>query len=148
MSPLGSTPQTIIVEDNDGSSNVDIARSHSEPTDPPRTLLNKGSTSTSSVQRARHRKKNFDKLFSEKNKDFVTDPSKVYTFEFLQHLINFDDLSIDLGSMFGSISLSDVLNGQPIQIRACHDDRKLWAFDVWHELLYTDAERHDERYRP
>jgi Protein of unknown function (DUF1769) len=144
LSPLGSTPQTIIVEDKNSSSIVDISRSHSEPIDSEKTLMNVASTAKSSVQRARYRKKSFDKLFSERNKQFVTDPKKVYTFEFLQHLIDFDDLSIELGSVFGSIAMSELLNGQPIQIRACHLEQKLWSFDVWHELLYNDAIRHDD----
>ena len=143
FSPLGSTPQAIIVDKSDTARITDIASCLVEPYDASHTLFQVASTSVSPVHRARLRKKSFDKIFSEKDRSFVTDPNKVYTFEFLQHLINFEDLTIDLGSMFGSIKLSEVLDGQPIQIRAKHKNQNLWSFDVWHELLYSDSLRHE-----
>ena len=65
------------------------------------------------------RKKAFDKLYAEKSLFPKTNPSKIYTFEFLQHLFNFQEFSIELGSMLGSIHLEDILDGQPLlrQIR-------------------------------
>lgn len=142
LSPLGSMPQTVIVE-NVGGETVDISGLLREPTDSSKTLLNSASKASSSIQRARARKKAFDKLFADKQKEFMTDPGKVYTFEFLQHLICFDDLSVELGSIFGSVQLSEILDGQPIQICALCPGQKIWSFDVWHELLHADAMRHE-----
>jgi Protein of unknown function (DUF1769) len=144
LSPLGSMPQTVIVEDIDATV-VNIAESLSEPTEASKTLMNKVSTSSSTVQRARVRKKAFDKLFSDKQDEFMTDTSKIYTFEFLQHLISFDDLSIDLGSMFGSVPLAEILDGQPIQICSLYRGQKIWSFDIWHELLHADALLHERK---
>lgn len=144
LTPLGSTPQSLIVQSDSDDDIIDISQSHSEPTEESHTLLNKASSSVSALQRARHRKKAFDKLFIDKDKEFVTDTRKVYTFEFLQHLINFDDFSVDLGSMFGSIFLADVLDGQPIQIRASHNDNTLWSFDIWHKSLYASSLLHEK----
>jgi Protein of unknown function (DUF1769) len=147
FSPLGSTPQTIIVDKCDAPRVVDMAGSLKEPVDDEHTLMQSASSSASTIQRARHRKKSFDKIFSDKDKTFATDLDKIYTFEFLQHLINFDDLSVTIGSVFGSISLGDILDGQPIQILARHQEENLWSFDVWHELLYADAIRHEKQDR-
>jgi Protein of unknown function (DUF1769) len=145
FSPLGSTPQTIIVDNSSAPQVVDIAGSLKEPTDAQHTLMQQPvPCSASTIQRARHRKKSFDKIFSDKDRTFATDINKIYTFEFLQHLINFDDLSVTIGSVFGSISLDDVLDGQPIQILARHHDENLWSFDVWHELLYADSMKYEK----
>lgn len=142
LSPLGSMPQTVIVEDSDDAV-VDISGSLIEPTESSKTLMNKASTASSAVQRARVRKKAFDKIFADKHVEFVTDPCKIYTFEFLQHLISFDDLSIDLGNLFGHVPLPEILDGQPIQICALYQNQKIWSFDVWHELLFADSMRHE-----
>jgi Protein of unknown function (DUF1769) len=143
LSPLGSMPQTVVVEDLDDDV-VEISGILSEPMDPSKTLLNKASSASSAVQRARVRKKAFDKIFADKHVEFLTDPCKIYTFEFLQHLICFDDLSLDLGTLFGSVPLSEILDGQPIQICALYQGQKIWSFDVWHELLHSDAMRHEK----
>jgi hypothetical protein len=73
--------------------------------------------------------------------------SWVYTFEFLQHLVHFDDnLSLKLSANHG-ISLGDFLHGQPLQIMARHETTHevLWAFDVWHSCLYPDALLHHQK---
>lgn len=127
---------------------------HEEPTDSASTLMGNSSTATSSLQRARHRKKLFDKLYVDQgapSSKLMTDPTKVYTFEFLQHLLSFDDFSIELGSILGSIPLQNILNGQPLQIMASHKhpvpnepnavQNRLWCFDIWHEMLIPDAIR-------
>jgi hypothetical protein len=93
------------------------------------------------------RKKAFDKLFVQKSQEPMTDVSKVYTFEFLQHLFNFQEFSIELGNMLGNVELEDVLDGQPLQIMSSYGDQPLWSFDLWHECLWKQAKYHDERSR-
>jgi Protein of unknown function (DUF1769) len=148
LTPLGSTPQVLAVD----QPVCDMEPMQEEPTEDERTLLGQASTAKSSMQRARQRKKNFDKLFATGDKatmaQLVTDPNKEYTFEFLQHSFNFDDFTIELGSMIGSVSLHTVLAGQALQIMASHgppcklDDtslipNRLWSFDIWHEMLIS-----------
>ena len=141
LTPLGSTPQSIIVKE-DGEL-LNIEERLEEPKVASATLLGKASNASSSMQRARYRKKMFDRLFAQKDTEFMTDPSKTYAFEFLQHLINFDDFSFELGSMFGSVKLRPVLDGQPLQIMAMAGKKRLWSFDLWHEQLIDDAVRYE-----
>ena len=141
LSPLGSTPQSISLEKEE-SDFLDGLRE--EPKDPTRTLLGNSSLSESSLQRGKARKRDFDKLFVEKASEPVTDPSKIYTFEFLQHLVNFEDFSVELGNMLGSIKLKETLDGQPLQFMARHGEKPLWSFDIWHECLWEEALRKEE----
>jgi hypothetical protein len=159
LTPLGSTPQALIVSDDVGHLDCSIEASQEEPKDNASTLLGHASSASSSLQRARYRKKHFDKMYSDNTTPgLMTDPQKVYTFEFLQHLLSFDDFSIELGSLVGSVPLPNILNGQPLQIMASHkhpipnaassDDmtlpqNRLWSFDIWHEQLVADALRWD-----
>jgi Protein of unknown function (DUF1769) len=175
LTPLGSTPQSLIVQDteNDDIPHVDISMEvpQEEPREHAQTLMGHASTATSTMQRARHRKKLFDKLYSTAGEGhhhhghrekaptttLETDPSKVYTFEFLQHLLSFDDFSIELGSIVGSIPLQNVLHGQPLQIMASHHrpvplsdvrasgalQNRFWCFDIWHEMLMADAHAYE-----
>jgi len=139
LSPLGSTPQCISVEDTPNAKLDDVLE---EPKDASATLLGKASTAASSMQRARYRKKAFDKLYVQKSAFPTADTSQTYTFEFLQHLFNFQEFSIELGSMLGSVDMKDMLYGQPMQLMASSTCEKnpLWSFDLWHESLYADAE--------
>mmetsp|Transcript_111 Transcript_111/g.245 ORF Transcript_111/g.245 Transcript_111/m.245 type:complete len:128 (-) Transcript_111:357-740(-) len=91
-------------------------------------------------------KKAFDKLYVQKSSEIVTDPTKIYTFEFLQHMLNFQDFTIEMGSVLGSLELEHMLNGQPLQILAEHVPTRgcLWSFDVWNECLWAKAKEHDE----
>jgi hypothetical protein len=143
LSPLGSTPQVICVDTEETLPSITAPQQ--EPKEDERSLLGYAASSSSSMQRARARKKAFDKLFVQKSEEPRTDPSKIYTFEFLQHLFNFQDFSIELGSMLGSVDLKDLLDGQPVQIMAAHGDHPLWSFDIWHEKLWQDAQGHDVR---
>lgn len=138
VSPLGSTPQVLRVN---GDTNIEPGQE--EPMTSQESLLGIASDDPSTLTRARCRKKAFDKLYTQQNKEPCLLPSNVYTFEFLQHLLNFSDFSIELGSMFGSISLVEMLDGQPLQVMAQHGDEKLWGFDVFHESLHSDAVKHD-----
>ena len=144
LTPLGSTPQSISVDPSEIDLLEDIRE---EPTDAKRTLLGEASLAGSSLQRARVRKKNFDKRFVQKAKEPKADTSKIYTFEFLQHLFNFQEFSVELGSMFGSVRLEELLAGQPLQIMAAHGDIPLWSFDVWHECLWDKAKEHEKKHR-
>lgn len=156
LTPLGSTPQSLSVldsTDKESERDTHMEIPLAEPADAKRTLLGKASMANSSMQRARYRKKNFDKLFAQRAKEPMTDPNKVYTFEFLQHLLSFDDFEIQMGSIVGSIPLKNILDGQPLQIMASHKHpapnqpnvlhNRLWCFDIWHEMLIPDAKRHE-----
>jgi hypothetical protein len=148
LTPLGSTPQSISVDcygDDESHMNM-LDEKREEPVESHRTLLGESYSAPTSLQRAKLRKKAFDKLYVQQNKSLLTDPSKVYTFEFLQHLFNFQDFSIELGSMLGSVELEEILDGQPLQIMAAHGDTAVWSFDVWHECLWERAQfHHDQR---
>jgi len=166
LTPLGSTPQSITVsthqsaqQDASGKEEPDLEGIHEEPVRAEETLLGRSAGTPSgggSLHRARFRKRHFDKLFTARSPVPRADPEKVYTFEFLQHLFDFEKMSIELGSVMGSLPLHDMLNGQPLQIMACartchggggegdgHDDddtyRYLWAFDLWHEEVWTKS---------
>jgi len=163
LSPLGSTPQSIIVDDdcrrssNNNEADGTATERNSimnpledvriEPSEAHRSILGESFKGETSLQRAKMRKKTFDKLYVQKTAEPKTDPSKIYTFEFLQHLFNFQDFSIDLVSMLGSVNLEDMLDGQPLQIMAAHGDQPLWSFDVWHECLWEQAKFHDDLQR-
>jgi hypothetical protein len=142
LTPFGSTPQTIIVQQE--GETLDMEGLHEEPVEAKHTVLGEASRSSSALQRAKSRKKAFDKLFTEKSKTPLADTNKVYTFEFLQHLFNFQDFTIELGSIMGSVKFQDILEGQPLQILAMHGNQKLWCFDIWHECLLADSKRYDQ----
>jgi len=156
LTPLGSTPQSLSVLDVDDKTSKTDAHMENpleEPTDASQTLLGKASTASSTMQRARYRKKKFDHVFSLRAQEPMTDPNKVYTFEFLQHLLSFDDFEVHLGSIMGTLQLKDILDGQPMQIMASHRHpspnqpnavhNRLWCFDIWHEMLIADAKKHE-----
>ena len=142
LAPLGSTPQSISVDFGESDLLEDIRE---EPADDRFTLLGERSVANSSLQRARARKKAFDKLYANNSRDLQADPLKTYTFEFLQHLFNPQEFYIELGSMLGSVHLEDILDGQPLQIMAAHGDTPLWSFDVWHECLWERANYHERQ---
>lgn len=141
LTPLGSTPQVVRVDNEDSTPSMTLRQV--EPTEASQSLLGHASSNPSSMHRARARKKGFDKLFVQKSNEPRTDPGKIYTFEFLQHLFNFQEFSIELGSMLGSVDLKDLLDGQPLQIMASHGEHRLWSFDIWHENLWEDAEKYE-----
>ena len=137
MTPLGSTPQVLAVHNPDEPYDIEVAQE--EPTKKEHTLLGEASMASSSLQRAKQRKKAFDKIYANQAPLPKTDPSKVYTFEFLQHLFDFQEFSMELGSMLGSVPLAPILDGQALPIMASHadHDQRLWSFDVWHHSLVT-----------
>jgi len=179
VTPLGSTPQCINVDDEDEcyghwiharketngcstssdedqlpkpcSDAIEDSNAHMNPLDgvrvesseARRSILGISGEDTTSLQRAKIRKKAFEKLYTQKSQHPKTDPSKIYTFEFLQHMFNFQDFSIELGNMLGSVKLEEMLDGQPLPIMASHGDKYLWSFDVWNECLWEQAKKHD-----
>lgn len=150
LTPLGSTPQSLIVHDMDAVDDTTDDMSLTDrmkcdltmevPQEEPRidtnTLIGHASNASSSMQRARYRKKHFDKMYSDarhhhnssskslqlEGTSLNTDPSKIYTFEFLQHLLSFDDFTIELGSIVGSVQLQTILHGQPLQIMSSYQN--------------------------
>ncbi len=147
LTPLGSTPQSLIVDDMEDDTDkmsytdrmkcdVTMEVSQDEPKVDTNTLIGHASNASSSMQRARYRKKHFDKMYADaahhqhynssskslqpEGKSLYTDPTKIYTFEFLQHLLSFDDFTIELGSIVGSIPLQNILHGQPLQIMSSY----------------------------
>lgn len=159
LTPLGSTPQSITVHDGVDELDVFFTTSIglmddelSEPTLDRHTLLHEASPHASSMHRARFRKKNFDRIYATAKSNerhhhadtdvFMTDPSKVYTFEFLQHLFDFEAFSIELGSVLGAIPLAPILHGQPLQVMACDSQiNYLWGFELWHAELMEDVKQ-------
>jgi Protein of unknown function (DUF1769) len=142
LTPLGSTPQYIRVQ-KDGEQELDLEQVHEEPLLDTETLLGEASDALCTLQRSRFRKKKFGKLYAAGDRSLLTDPSKVYTMEFLQHLFDFHDFSMDLGSFLGSHKLKDLLDGQPLQVMAMWKNAKIWSFDIWHECLLEDSKRFD-----
>ena len=144
MTPLGSTPQVLAV--HDPGEPYDMEGKQEEPQTREHTLLGEVSMASSSLQRARLRKKSFDKLYAQQSTTPKTDTSKIYTFEFLQHLFNFQDFSIELGSMLGSVPLAPIVDGQALPIMASYanSDQRLWSFDVWHDSLVTGNSKWNE----
>ena len=153
--PLGSAPQCLIVhpKNNDDTLSFRIDGKLQEPSEAKYCLSPEYvSTSTSSTTRARHRKRWFDKALQEddnnnNNKmDLQTQPDTYYTFEFLQHLLNLEDLTIEMGNAIASstIPLQDILNGQglPFMARQEKTNAMLWAFELFHEKVYEDYVEH------
>mmetsp|Transcript_1611 Transcript_1611/g.3451 ORF Transcript_1611/g.3451 Transcript_1611/m.3451 type:complete len:463 (-) Transcript_1611:32-1420(-) len=167
LSPLVSTAQTVLSRDIAGDSlgiSMEDAMVEPYPTDSqslhqdllkcnniPLPLLQPQSlptgTSKSVQSRIKARKKAFDKNYARRQKTPYFDTSKEYTFEFFQHLLHFDDFSVDLGKVGGKHRLAGVLHGLPLKCMAARydprrDDRRpeyLWNFDIWHESCYDDA---------
>jgi len=186
LSPLGSAPQTIQVDtlqknvDADVDADVDIGesfkaseeffKSPEEPSDDSRRLISlrrrksESASASSSVSCAKARKKMFDKICGEQNKSFIFRTDKVYTFEFLQHLLEFDKFELNLGNMMGRYHMANMVNGQPLQIMATHQSpltnnggngnynnlcqgstdntiigdsvyNSIWSFDLWHASI-------------
>ena len=111
-------------------------------------------TTSSSVQ---IRKKTFDSIYDARLSNTLRptpqfDTDATYTFEFLQHLIDYNDFSLDFGSIVGKMKLGGALKGQPCRFVAGIVNREkneqkgcstalireggcLWSFDLWHESL-------------
>ena len=162
ISPLGSTPQVMKLKRESGfnadyQADQSIEENQEEPEDLSSSLLSlmgcQQSSAPTSVARAKACKKAFDKLYAENDKSLVFDRSTEYSFEFLQHLIDFDDFGIELGNMVGKVLLKEMLDGQPLKFMAAQrkdgkgingksedlDLDYLWSFDIFHEAVYEDC---------
>ena len=151
MSPLGSAPRTIIVEDEtadpDNSNGTTLSREPFEPIEAPLSLLGRNNPVENPLERARARKRQLDQWFMAKSEMPRACIDKIYTFEFLQHLFDYHNFSIDLGNSF-QVKVKDILDGQPLQLMAEYrgegqeaedSDNNLWAFEIWNECLWEDA---------
>lgn len=154
MAPLGSTPQALVMQEVGPHDNPlpPLDAPVEEPKTGKDSLLGVAYPGNASLQRARGRKKAFDKLYAAKSKVPVTKTSSggketYYTFEFLQHLVNFQDFSVELGNLLGSLPIAPILAGTPIPIMAMTKDgqQKVWSFDIWHHNLVEAAEQHDAK---
>ena len=151
MAPLGSTPQALIVQEIGPDDELNPLDSvFEEPTTAKESLVGEAFNGSTSLQRARGRKKAFDKLYSAQSKKPMTRTNSggketYYTFEFLQHLVNFQEFSVELGNLLGSLPIAPILSGQPIPIMAMvkEGEQKIWSFDIWHESLVEGAKKHD-----
>lgn len=155
VSPLGSTPQTVKVDQLEPmnrfkqfKANISISLDQEEPVDQNKMLIPiKVGSGSSSVVRAKVRKKAFDKICADEDESLKFQTDKIYTFEFLQHLVDFQTYEMSLGSMLGKMDLSKAVNGQPMSLMAAYQrpmegEKKfcfdtLWSFDLWHENVYT-----------
>lgn len=147
LSPLCSTAQTIR-KHSQKEDPVYLDDPQEEPhPDSPASLVadfKERGADESGANYAQYRKRTFNHIYD----DFVQSNSNVsphfddseYTFEFLQHLVDYNDLSLD--SPMGKKTLGAGLHGQPVRIIAIsnatdgkpvlNDKTSLWAFDLWH----------------
>ena len=173
LSPLCSTAQTILVLRRNGRGGV--SRHLEAPlVEPPINSdasivkdLHKSSANDHSsdvTQRVQRRKSTFDAIYdahidshanssSRVNASPCFDPDAEYTFEFLQHLVDYNDLSLDLGRVIGKVGLGGALRGQPARFVSVVKQRRdanpypdesqwnlenldfIWSFDLWHKSL-------------
>lgn len=164
FSPLCSTAQTISVCRDEGNKGAmtRLEETQVEPccrsdesivSDLKQTSFNSCSTAGDNVQQ---RKRVFNAVHdafagSQSSLSPCFDSDAIYTFEFLQHLVDYNDLSLDLGKVLGKVRLGGALRGQPIRFisatvktssRSSTDEQVkmqdlecLWSFDLWHRSL-------------
>jgi hypothetical protein len=158
LSPLCSMAQSIHVCREGGECpTLDVP--HSEPHHQSTQSLvhelrdsHRDNSGNSSVQ---IRKKAFDSVYDSRMsqpqlESPCFDTSATYTFEFLQHLIDYNDFSLDFGTIVGKMKLGGALKGQPCRLVAgvvsrggqeneltLRDVDCLWSFDLWHQSLFV-----------
>lgn len=165
LSPLCSSAQTIIVSrrsnNSGGGTSTRIEAPLKEPPTSSESSLVKDICKSSTTNHNKHatinptqqRKSLFDDMYdahtdsssqANSNSTVCFDPNAEYTFEFLQHLIDYNDLSLDLGKIIGKVKLSGGLRGQPARFVSVVKKRRhvnptpdnldfLWSFDIWHK---------------
>lgn len=151
LSALGSAPRTIIVRDSSKAAEKEeefttMSRELSEPRIASESLLGRDNPIGNSLERARNRKKQLDQWFLAQTDSPRAVVDKVYTFEFLQHLFDYQNFHIDIGNSMHA-KVKDLLNGQPLQLMAEYfregqpidPANKLWAFEIWNYCLWDDA---------
>jgi|TARA_B100001142_G_scaffold320994_1_gene366986 hypothetical protein len=68
-------------------------------------------------------------------KDYVYNATDVYTFDYMQSVILFDEYALDLWGI-ARLPLERHVNGQPLGIMAKHrDGRYVYSFEIMHECL-------------
>lgn len=160
LSPLCSTAQTINVI-RDGCISPRLEAFHAEPVvQSTASLVNDLCQSTtkypntSSTNSVQYRKSAFDVVYDAHASSYSSpcfDQDAEYTFEFLQHLIDYNDLSLDCGKVIGKIKLGGALRGQPVRFVSVVKQGRtnesggesmnmdqfgcLWSFDMWHKCL-------------
>jgi hypothetical protein len=171
LSPLCSTAQTISVSrQNSGGISTQIHETHEEPcpnsvsslVNDLKVSLSRKKNSSTSTNRVQRRKQAFDAAYDARAESLgkrstqesaspCFDTDAEYTFEFLQHLIDYNDLSLDLGKVLGKVRLGGALRGQPVRIIAAAVKQRssitkshtlnmddldcLWSFDMWHRSI-------------
>ncbi len=171
LSPLCSTAQTIIVSRRAEDASPPIDASLAEPPSHSDASLVKDLKKSSAKDHSndttyhvQQRKAAFDEVYdahiyqqandsSRVNTSPCFDPDAEYTFEFLQHLVDYNDLSLDLGRVIGKVKLGGGLRGQPARfVSAVKKQRStnqsadgsqynlenldlIWSFDLWHKSV-------------
>ncbi len=155
LSPLCSTAQTIRRQ-KDMEEIVHLDGPHNEPhpdsTSSLACILKKRSHYDKSINYDQYRKRSFNAIYDDymessgSNSSSYFDDSE-YTFEFLQHLVDYNELSLDLGRAMGKMKLGAGLSGQPVRVAALSNPKDaqrglvgslltaetcLWSFDLWH----------------
>ena len=155
LSPLCSTAQTIR-RHTDNMEELYLDGPHNEPhpdsTSSLACVLKKRIHYDKSINYDQYRKRSFNAIYDDymessgSNSSSYFDDSE-YTFEFLQHLVDYNELSLDLGRAMGKMKLGAGLSGQPVRISALStpkdvqrghvgslltDETCLWSFDLWH----------------
>lgn len=137
LSPLGSAPRTVAVDDKEP---IDfLGEDREEPTTKEQSLTGKVYPIKDPLERARARKKDFDQQYKLNDNNFCTGDDKTYTFQFLQHLLDYHTSSLDLGSFH--YDMNELLGGQPFQVMAEHKGEPLWMFEIWNESILEDVKR-------
>jgi len=131
LSPLGSAPRTVTVNSEEATDLLGVDRE--EPTTKEESLTGKVYPIKDPLERARARKKEFDQRFQKQDESFSTGVRNTYSFQFLQHLLDYHTSSIDLGSFHRD--MNDILGGQPFQVMAEHNGEPLWMFEIWNESM-------------
>ena len=170
LTPLCSTAQTIIKHDNGLSPRLDGL--HEEPgIDSDTSLvfdlcgLSSNKQNINASNNVQHRKRYSDAVYDKRVESIADysgrqtsatspcfDTDAEYTFEFLQHLIDYNDLSLDLGRVVGKVKLGAAFRGQAVRFISAavkqrgrseskeltlNDVDCLWSFDLWHKSLLS-----------
>lgn len=142
LSPLGSAPRVLMVDDQPSR----LTEDRTEPNTAAQSILGRDNHVEDPLERARARRRQMDQWYQDEEKGKtspmpVAQTDKVYTFEFLQHLFDYQKFVFDIGKH--GIAAQDLLDGQPLQLMAeAHDQAKLWSFQIWHTSLWDDAMNH------
>ena len=157
LSPLCSTAQTIR-KHHKKEEQIYLDEPQEEPRpDAPASLLSdlkKKCDDKICNEFDQYRKRIFNAIYDDYERSHSTESpyfdDSEYTFEFLQHLVDYNDLSLDLGRAIGKMKIGVALSGQPVRITAitsndAADDKAriasdtcLWAFDLWHASNVED----------